>query len=154
MIYRAARVASLAPSIVNWLTHSPLTRGIAKSIAGIHPKREMPRFANHTFKGWYFSNRKPDARNPIPDTRTVILWADTFNNYFRSETAIAATNVLEDAGFSVKVFKESMCCGRPLYDWGMLAQARTQLEEILSIVDADISAGIPIVVPEPSCAPV
>jgi FAD/FMN-containing dehydrogenase/Fe-S oxidoreductase len=148
LIYRAARVASKMPSLVNWLTHSPLTSGIARSIAGIHSKREIPRFAKQTFKNWFFT------RTTTSGSRHVILWADTFNNYFRAETAIAATRVLEDAGYTVKVYEQSMCCGRPLYDWGMLKQARKQLEEILSVVDADVSAGIPIVVLEPSCASV
>ncbi len=47
-----------------------------------------------------------------------------------------------------------MCCGRPLYDWGMLKQARKQLEEILDVVGSDVAKGIPIVVLEPSCASV
>ncbi|HEX5317326.1 MAG TPA: FAD-linked oxidase C-terminal domain-containing protein [Candidatus Kapabacteria bacterium] len=154
MIYRAARIASIAPSLVNWLTHSPLTRGVAKAIAGIHPNREIPKFAKETFKDWFFRKPKSDTRNPTPDTRAVILWADTFNNYFRAETAKAAVSVLEAAGFKVKVYQKTMCCGRPLYDWGMIKQAKKQLEEILQVVDKDISAGMPMVVLEPSCASV
>ena len=150
MIYWSARVASMAPSFVNWLTHSRLTSSSVKWIGGIHPKREIPRFAKRTFKKWFFD------RPTLPATTLpqVILWADTFNNHFRTETAIAATKVLEAAGFTVKVYKQSMCCGRPLYDWGMLKQARKQLEEILSIVAPDMAKGIPIVVLEPSCASV
>ncbi len=152
MIYRAARIASFAPTFVNWLTHSPLTSGIVKWIGGIHPKREIPKFARQTFKRWFFNRQTlPSTTKHLPQ---VILWADTFNNHFRTETAIAATKVLEAAGFAVKVYKQSMCCGRPLYDWGMLKQARKQLEEILSIVGPDVSKGIPIVVLEPSCASV
>ncbi len=152
MIYWAARAASLAPSIVNWLTHSRLTSGIVNWIGGIHPKREIPKFAKETFKKWFFDRQSlPSTPNLLP---SVILWADTFNNYFRTETAKAAVNVLEKAGFTVKVYRQSMCCGRPLYDWGMLKQARKQLEEILSIVGSDVAKGIPIVVLEPSCASV
>ena len=33
----------------------------------------------------------------------MILWADTFNNYFHPETAIAAVEVLEAAGCEVVV---------------------------------------------------
>jgi FAD/FMN-containing dehydrogenase/Fe-S oxidoreductase len=150
MIYWAARAASMAPSLVNWLTHSRLTSSFVKWIGGIHPKREIPRFAKQTFKKWFF--HRPSL--PATTLLQVILWADTFNNNFRTETAIAATKVLEAAGFEVKVYKQSMCCGRPLYDWGMLKQARKQLEEILSIVGPDVMKGIPIVVLEPSCASV
>ena len=152
MIYQASRVASFAPTFVNWLTHSPLTSGIVKWIGGIHPQRDIPRFAGQTFKKWFFNRQTlPWTPNPLP---LNILWADTFNNHFRTETAKAALNVLENAGFNVKVYQQSMCCGRPLYDWGMLKQARKQLEEILSIVSSDVAKGIPIVVLEPSCASV
>ena len=50
----------------------------------------------------------------------VILWADTFNNYFHPETSRAALEVLQDAGFNVIVPQIHLCCGRPLYDFGML----------------------------------
>ncbi len=160
LIHWGARIGSLMPRLVNALTDAPITSAIAKKIAGIHPKRTIPRFAKQTFRQW-FAKRESDTLHPIPytleplpSTRTVVLWADTFNNYFRPETAIAAVTVLEDAGFTVKVYKQTMCCGRPLYDWGMLDQAKRQLLEILKIVSDDVSSGIPIVVLEPSCASV
>lgn len=158
-IDKAARIASKMPSIVNWLTHSPFTSGIVKSLGGIHPKREVPKFAKETFKHWFFARATTPPPSPLLLTeegefKQVILWADTFNNYFRAETAKAAVRVLEAAGFTVKVYQKTMCCGRPLYDWGMLRQANKQLEEILSMVDNDISAGMPMVVLEPSCASV
>ena len=154
LIYQASKLASLFPSLVNFLTQSLLTRTIAKKLAGIHPDRTIPKYARETFKHWFFSRANSETRNPIPGTRPVILWADTFNNHFHPETAIAAVKVLEDAGFSVKVYEKSMCCGRPLYDWGMLDQAKKQLLEILDVVKEDIATGIPIVVLEPSCASV
>ena len=150
MIHKAARIASKMPAVVNFFTHAPIMSSIAKSIAGIHPKRTIPTFANETFKSWFKKRRKSDDAKQ----KQVILWADTFNNYFRTETAKAAVKVLEAAGFQVKVYKQNLCCGRPLYDWGMLKEAKNLLEEILTVVDKDVSDGIPIVVLEPSCASV
>jgi Fe-S oxidoreductase len=83
--------------------------------------------------------------------RKVILWPDTFNNYFFPDTAKAAYRVLDAAGFRVEVPQQSVCCGRPLYDYGMLGQAKKQLTEILDIFREDIRDGTPIVVLEPSC---
>ncbi len=60
-----------------------------------------------------------------------MLWADTFNNYFHPETEIAAVEVLEDAGFHVSLPQQNLCCGRPLYDWGMLDLARRTLNAVL-----------------------
>ncbi len=83
----------------------------------------------------------------------VILWADTFNNYFHPETSRAALEVLQGAGFNVAVPQIHLCCGRPLYDFGLLDKARQYLGRILSALSAQIDAGVPLVVLEPSCAP-
>ena len=69
----------------------------------------------------------------------VILWADTFNNYFHPETSRAALEVLQSAGFHVTVPQGHLCCGRPLYDFGMLDKAKQYLERILSVLSASKS---------------
>jgi Fe-S oxidoreductase len=84
----------------------------------------------------------------------VILWADTFNNHFHPQTAIAAVHALERAGFRVVVPRAPLCCGRPLYDYGMLRTARSWLRQILDALSADIAAGTPVVGLEPSCVAV
>ncbi len=84
----------------------------------------------------------------------MILWADTFNNYFHPEVAQAATEVLERLGFDVSVPRGHLCCGRPLYDFGMLDQAKLYLRRILKHLGPQIEAGVPVVVLEPSCASV
>ena len=92
-----------------------------------------------------------DAGPPAPQ---VILWADTFNNYFLPSTAKAAVEVLETAGFRVVVPRANLCCGRPLYDFGMLDRAERLLLEIVDQLEPEIEAGIPIVGLEPSCVAV
>jgi Fe-S oxidoreductase len=82
------------------------------------------------------------------------LWADTFNNYFHPETSRAALEVLQGAGFKVTVPQIHLCCGRPLYDFGMLDRAKEYLQRIMNALSTQIDAGIPIVVLEPSCASV
>ena len=89
-----------------------------------------------------------------PPAHQVILWADTFNNYFLPSTAKAAVEVLETAGFRVLVPRANLCCGRPLYDFGMLDRAERLLLEILDQLEPEIEAGIPIVGLEPSCVAV
>jgi len=82
------------------------------------------------------------------------LWPDTFNNYFLPDTAKAAVEVLESAGYSVRLPRGNVCCGRPLYDWGLLDRAKGLLLEILDTLETEIEQEIPIVVLEPSCAAV
>ena len=89
-----------------------------------------------------------------PEGSPVLLWPDTFNNYFLPATAKAAVDVLEAAGFQVFVPKANLCCGRPLYDHGMLDRAQALLLQILDVLSPEIEAGIPIVGLEPSCVAV
>jgi Fe-S oxidoreductase len=86
--------------------------------------------------------------------RPVLLWPDTFNNYFLPATAMAAAGVLEAAGFRVIVPRANLCCGRPLYDFGMLDRAEALLLRILDELSPEIEAGVPVVGLEPSCVAV
>ena len=114
-----ARLASRAPGLINLTTQLPFLRDIAKLIAGIPQERSIPAFAPQTFRHW-FNRREPKNINGEP----VLLWPDTFNNYFLPDTAKAAVEVLESAGYRVVLPKANLCCGRPLYDWGMLDRAK------------------------------
>ena len=83
-----------------------------------------------------------------------MLWADTFSNYFQPEIAKAAVEVLEDAGWRVTVASQPLCCGRPLYDYGMLDTAKALLLRDIRALRPQIERETPIVVLEPSCASV
>ncbi len=149
LIYWWARLASLAPDLVNFITQTPGLSNLAKFAGGIAQRRSIPKFASVTFKDW-FGRRGVRNANRAP----VILWADTFSNYFHPEVAAAAVEVLEAAGWRVLVPKQSLCCGRPLYDFGMLDLAEKLLGEILENLRPHIQAGTPIVGLEPSCVAV
>ena len=149
LIYWWARLACRMPGVVNFFTQTPLLRDVARLIAGVASERQMPAFASQTFKEWF---RKRGPRNQ--DQPRVILWPDTFNNYLRPETARAAVEVLEAAGYQVEVPEQSLCCGRPLYDHGMLTTAERLLRRILETLEPQITEGIPIVGLEPSCVAV
>src|SRR5581483_5545854 len=81
-------------------------------------------------------------------------WPDTFNNYFHPEVAHAAWDVLNATGWNVRLPSRILCCGRPLYDFGMLSLAKSLLREVLDVLRDEIRAGTPVVVLEPSCASV
>jgi FAD/FMN-containing dehydrogenase/Fe-S oxidoreductase len=150
LIQRWARIAALAPGVVNLLTQAPGLGALAKWLAGIAQEREIPRFARSTFKRWFFRRaaRTPSAAGT---TRRVILWADTFSNHFHPESAAAATEVLEALGYQVTVPRQALCCGRPLYDFGMLDIAQRKLRQVLDVLEDDIRAGVPVVGLEPAC---
>ena len=154
LIHKWAHIAGIAPGVANFFSQNPLFGGIAKWIAGVAPERHLPPFAEQSFKKWFYS-REP--RPSTPDRRPlsqVILWPDTFNNYFHPHIARDAVEVLEDAGFEVLVPQQNMCCGRPLYDYGMLDTAERWLKQILRVMQPHIEAGTPMIVLEPSCCAV
>jgi FAD/FMN-containing dehydrogenase/Fe-S oxidoreductase len=150
LIHTWAGLAARAPRVVNALTQSRGLSAIAKFAAGMPRARSIPRFAPFTFREWFLQRSSSRPRTG----HRVILWADTFNNHFHPETAIAAVSVLERLGFDVEIPTARLCCGRPLYDYGMLSAARRTLDTILQSLDREIDAGVPIVGLEPSCVAV
>jgi Fe-S oxidoreductase len=144
-----AELAGAAPALANGLTHAPGLRQLAARAAGLAPERRAPAFAPQRFKRW-FARRGAGAGSGTP----VVLWADTFNDFFHPETARAAVPGLERAGFRVTGPRGELCCGRPLYDYGFLGMARRRLERVLRVLRPAIQAGVPLVVLEPSCASV
>jgi Fe-S oxidoreductase len=152
LIYWWAGMASLAPSLANAMTRLPFM----KPLAGVAKERRMPRFARRTFRSQFASREKfaSNANSSARTTHRVVLWADTFNNHFLPETAMAAVEVLERAGFEVTIPKKRLCCGRPLYDWGFLGRAKRLLRDTLDALAPDLEAGIPVIGLEPSCVSV
>lgn len=150
LIYWWARLASLAPQIVNWVSKAPVLRDIIKLAGGIAPQRDIPQFAKKHFRK-RFKNHNNSGKSNKPK---VILWPDTFNNFFLPDTLKAGKNVLEAAGFQVIIPQQMLCCGRPLYDYGMLDKAKKLLKEILQNLHHEIQAGVPVVGMEPSCVAV
>jgi Fe-S oxidoreductase len=149
MIYWWSRLAARMPGVANFFTQTPGLSPIAKAMAGVASQRRMPTLAAQTFKQWFRERAIKNIGCP-----QVILWPDTFNNHFHPETAQAAVEVLEAAGYQVTVPEQSLCCGRPLYDYGFLDLAEKLLRDILNTLRPQIEAGIPVIGLEPSCAAV
>jgi Fe-S oxidoreductase len=140
-----ARLASRSPGLVNALLHAPAAGRAGKMLAGVATARSAPMFAKTTFRQW-FSERQPKIGGP-----RVILWPDTFTDYFSPEIGIAAVRVLEDAGYAVRLPAARLCCGRPLYDYGMLPTAKRWLRRIVGELREPAAAGVPLIGLEPSC---
>jgi Fe-S oxidoreductase len=93
----------------------------------------------------------PEGKAAAPQ---VLLWPDTWNNYYHPQTLAAAESVLAQAGFRVETPRGHLCCGRPLYDFGLLGAARRYLAKVLDRMAPQIDAGMPFIFLEPSCASV
>ncbi|MEZ5081487.1 MAG: FAD-binding and (Fe-S)-binding domain-containing protein [Thermoleophilia bacterium] len=196
LIYWWARIARLAPGVVNAVAHAPLLSTVVKKLGGVASERSVPRFAKQPFTDAFRARERPPVRpraraprdrpspiehgdverfakdrfslpshqqhgtrnrlNPHGDeapfeTDRVLLWPDTFNNYLESDVLPAAVEVLEDAGYRVEIPPRPLCCGRPLYDTGMLTLASRLWRQVLTTLRPWIVEGIPLVGVEPSC---
>ena len=154
---RFARAGALAPALTNALLTGPITSPLVKRIAGIARQRRLPRLAAKSFQKMRRSSSN-FAQNSVPPRLNVptkvLLWPDTWNNYYHPQALVAAEAVLTAAGFGVEVPRGHLCCGRPLYDFGLLAAARSSLARVLGRMAPQIDAGMPFVFLEPSCASV
>jgi Fe-S oxidoreductase len=155
LIDQWARAASVWPGMVNLVTQTPGLSHLAKLAAGMPLQRRIPEFAPQTFRKWFKKRSQTEDHPRFSGAHDkIILWPDTFNNYFFPETAQAATEVIEQAGYAVEVPQQHLCCGRPLYDYGMLDLAKVYLQRVMEALKPQITAGVPLVVLEPSCASV
>jgi FAD/FMN-containing dehydrogenase/Fe-S oxidoreductase len=147
LIMLHARIARYAPRLANLATHAPVVGDFIKKVGGLTTEREMPPFARQTFKAWF--EERGGAKNPAGPP--VVLFPDTFNNFLHPETAKAAVEVLESGGYNVVVPREPLCCGRPLFDYGMLDTAKASFARLIESLAPYVRDGIKVVGVEPSC---
>lgn len=142
----AARAVARVTWLPNAVLGAPGLGWALRLLAGITTARPAPRFARQTFRrGPLVAARRDDLE------ATVVVWPDTFTDAFRPHVADDLVAVLEAVGERVAVPSSWACCGRPLYDAGMLGFARRTLTHLLDVLEPWTSRGIPVVVPEPSC---
>jgi Fe-S oxidoreductase len=136
------------PRLVNGLLHAPLVGRAMLRAGGITTHRPAIRFAARSFRRSRLA-RDADRRDRID--ATVVVWPDSFTDAFDPGLGSDTLRLLEAAGERVAIPSGWGCCGRPLYDSGMLGLARGWLRRLVDVLDPWTSRGIPVVVPEPSC---
>ncbi len=154
-INRINRMGSRFAPLSNWAAKSPIGKLVATAILGVHPKRSLPSFAVETLPKWFQrrrvnSMRGAPASNGVTAKGTVALFNDTFMSYNYPQVGIAATELLEAAGFKV-VLADAGCCGRPMLSKGMMNEAVAAARYNVDLLHAYADQGIPIIGCEPSC---
>ncbi|MBN1991468.1 MAG: FAD-binding protein [Anaerolineae bacterium] len=138
-----------APLINGFMRNGLVKWGLEKFI-GISGRRQMPEFARQPFHRW-FKKRKSGGRDQkAGNTKRVVLFNDTFNNYNYPHVAIAAAEVLEAAGFEISL-PGHQCCGRPMISKGLVHKARHAAQNTVDRLAPFAEQDIPIVGLEPSC---
>ncbi|RKS69203.1 FAD/FMN-containing dehydrogenase [Motilibacter peucedani] len=142
----AARAATAVPRAANLVLTAPGLSQLVRRAAGVTTARPAPRFAATSWRRT--RSARDHARTSQP---TVVVWPDTFTDAYSPEVGERLVELLERLGERVVVPEQWGCCGRPLYDAGMLATARRTLAGLLDVLQPWLDRGLPVVVPEPSC---
>ena len=145
---------AMAP-ISNWVLESLPARWLLHHTLGIHSKRRLPPFSRRRFTRWFHSRRTGPggprgAAGDLPGGGRVVLFVDTFTEYYYPAIGQAAVRLLEAAGCEV-VLAPNRCCGRPMISNGLLREARALAQANTQRLHPHAEAGIPIVGLEPSC---
>lgn len=139
-----ARWGSKAPGVAQAaLGHSGLA-SLGKLVGGIDQRRSLPALARNGLRSWV-------AGRPRQPGLPVLLWVDTFTEYFTPHVGKAAVHVLEDAGYSVRLTDSQLCCGLTWISTGQLGAARRHLQRGFSALERGAPGNVPIVGLEPSC---
>jgi len=138
--------SALAP-VSNWIANCAPSRWFMDRFLGIDGRRRMPRFSRQRFSSWF---NKRDYRRSDPRS-TVVLFNDTYAEYSEPQVGMAATIILERAGFDVVLAENKVCCGRPLISKGFLRQAKENARHNVEVLAPYAEKGWPIVGLEPSC---
>ncbi len=141
--------ARLAP-LLNLRDRLPGLPALGERALGLSARRRLPTWRRDSF-----------AKHPSTQTRVlgegpeVVLFVDTFNNYFEPENARAALAVLEAAGYQVHLPRAAggrpLCCGRTFLGAGLVADARWELQRMLDTLGPYLERGLPVIGLEPSC---
>ena len=141
-----ARVTSPIAWLANLGLRTPGIRSLARWAAGVDQRRSLPTFARGSLSRW--------ARRRTPDTAgrpRVLLWADSFTDFFSPEGGKAAVRVLEGAGYHVELLARSACCGLTWITTGQLDKARSIVGNAVAQLHPYVAEGVPVVGLEPSC---
>ncbi|WP_320533993.1 FAD-binding and (Fe-S)-binding domain-containing protein [Robbsia andropogonis] len=143
-------LATRFSGVLNGAMRNPVVKRAARRF-GLAETAQFPDIARKAFRdGVVAKTLSSDWSNGFGEN-DVVIWTDTFNNGFTPEVLEAAVQVVRAAGGTPRLTPRHVCCGRPLYDVGLLDEARTQLHAILDMMGPPVAANVPILVLEPSC---
>ncbi len=145
MLDQLGAAGATLPQLTNFLASAPLLSYFAKEITGVHQDRPLPKFAEETFTSWY-------KRRPVSSKgRKIVLYPDSFNDFFYPRALEAIVHLLERWGYCVIVPKAHPAI-RTLVHFGMLDKALEELHRVIQTLAPYVREGVDVIVAEPSTA--
>jgi Fe-S oxidoreductase len=138
-VHALSKVGSRFAPLSNMLARMAPARWLNEKLTGIDRRRVPPAWTRNTLERQY-RNRDGD----------VLVFTDTFTNYYNPAVGMAGIEVVQRLGFT-PALAPNVCCGRPLISQGLLTEAR-RLAEINTDRLFPIGAKrLPLLFFEPSC---
>jgi len=148
---RYAPVAARLRRLLNLRNHVPLLAGLQEKLCGVSARRSLPPWTLP------FSAKAKSRAAPKDESKEVLLFVDTFNNYFEPANAVSAMQVLEALGYRVRLSCEKklssrpLCCGRTFLAAGLVDEAKVEAKRLLDALLPYVERGIAVIGLEPSC---
>ncbi|WP_338597418.1 FAD-linked oxidase C-terminal domain-containing protein [Saccharopolyspora sp. SCSIO 74807] len=137
------RLGSATAPLSNLPGRIPLLRRAMQRLLGITANRPLPRFERRNLGSWFRKRARPESAPRGP----ILFLADSFTTYTEPAIGKAAVDLLERAGYEVRLVTEG-CCGRSSLSKGLVDDAQRKAQDLVSrLSDSDA----PIVGCEPSC---
>jgi Fe-S oxidoreductase len=140
----------LAAPLSNWMNELALHRAFLHAVAGIHRKRNLPKFHRQTFSAW-FKHRARAATGRVPAASKIAFFHTCTVEYNDPATGRAAVRVLERNRVDVSLPRQR-CCGMPYLDGGAVDEAKALIRDNVKSLAAAVREGRTIVVPGPTCS--
>lgn len=142
-----ARLTAPFARLANLALRVPGVVHAARWFAGVDQRRSLPSFAPRRFG-------RIARQTPKNGTKPVLLWVDSFTEYFSTGPGLAMIRVLESAGYTVHTLAKPQCCGLTWITTGQLDHARKLVASTVEALHPYVEAGIPVIGIEPSCTAV
>jgi FAD/FMN-containing dehydrogenase/Fe-S oxidoreductase len=145
---RYNKLASIVPSIYNFLVTNKTSSKLLKKVAGFSEKRSLPALHDFTLRSWFDKQYKPRT---FKDRKkgTVVFFCDEFTNFNDTEIGVKAIKLLDHLGYEVLMpdHKES---GRTYLSKGMLKEAKSIIDQNIRMLKGVVNENAPLIGVEPS----
>jgi FAD/FMN-containing dehydrogenase/Fe-S oxidoreductase len=126
-------------------------RALMGRALGIAPQRPLPVFERRSLVRWFADRgRSASPRPALGAQGSVTFLADSFTTFTEPGVGRAAIDLLERAGWSVRLESRG-CCGRASLSKGLVDDAKKKAARLARLLTTSTEPGSPVVGCEPSC---
>ena len=143
-----ARLGSRFPRLSNAVAGSTPARLLLERVAGVDRRRELPTFAEETFREWFVARGGSEV-GPREAVREAVVYPDAYTNYFAPERGRATVRALEALDVAVRVPRVPES-GRAPLSQGMIETADSRASAVYGALAEHLDSGRDVVVIEPS----